>query len=131
MAPSAKNTVMAQNEIKCHQGEDVSPRFQPVSERFPALEEHEILLTCFAPGARKVNVAGNFNGWHAEVTPLRNTGAGKWVVRLMLRPGEYAYRFAEDGRWSEADSQASRRVADSPGDSNSCLIVPLEVTTSE
>jgi hypothetical protein len=41
------------------------PPVQPVSARFPALEEQEIILTLFDPEAREANVAGNFNGWLA------------------------------------------------------------------
>jgi hypothetical protein len=105
------------------------PPIQPVSERFPALEEREIILTFFAPEAREVTVAGNFNNWRPDATPLKNTGAGKWVVRLMLRSGQYEYRFVVDGRWSE-DPRASQRVANPYGDFNSVLIVPLAVRTS-
>src|ERR1017187_5353746 len=56
---------------------------QPVAERFPALEEQEIILTFFAPEAREVNVAGVFNSWRPDATPLKNTGDKEWVVRLM------------------------------------------------
>jgi hypothetical protein len=105
------------------------PPIQPVSERFPALEEQEIILTFFAPEAREVNVAGNFNGWRPDATPLKNTGAGEWVVRLMLRSGQYEYRFVVDGRWSE-DPGASQRVANPYGGFNSVLMVPLAVRTS-
>jgi 1,4-alpha-glucan branching enzyme len=69
------------------------PPVQPVSARFPTLEEQEIILTLFDPEAREVNVAGHFNGWHPIATPLKNMGAGKWVVRLMLRSGQHEYRF--------------------------------------
>ena len=103
--------------------------FQPVSDRFPALEEQEIILTLFAPEAREVKVAGNFNGWRPEATPLKNMGAGKWVVRLMLRSGQYEYRFVVDGWWSE-DPLATQRVANPYGDFNSVFIVPLAVRTS-
>jgi 1,4-alpha-glucan branching enzyme len=96
---------------------------------FPALEEQESILTFSAPEAREVQVAGNFNDWHPEATPLKNTGDGKWVARLSLRAGQYEYRFVVDGRWSE-DSQASQRVANSHGGFNSVLIVPLAVRTS-
>jgi 1,4-alpha-glucan branching enzyme len=105
------------------------PPFQPVAERFPALEEQETILTCFAPKARAVNVAGNFNGWRPDVTPLNNMGAGKWAVRLMLRAGQYEYRFVVDCRWSE-DTQASQHVANPYGGFNSVLLVPLAVKTS-
>jgi hypothetical protein len=108
---------------------DPSPRIQPVSERFPALERQEIILTFSAPEAKEVNVAGNFNDWRPEVTPLKNLGAGEWVVRLMLRSGQYEYRFVVDGRWSE-DPRASGRVANPYGSFNSILLVPLAVRTS-
>ena len=104
-------------------------QIQPVSERFPALEEQEIILTFFAPEAREVNVAGNFNNWRPDATPLKNTGDKEWVVRLMLRSGQYEYRFVVDGRWSE-DPGASQRVANPYGDFNSVLVVPLAVRMS-
>src|ERR1017187_284286 len=105
------------------------PPIQPVSERFPALEEREIILTFFAPEAREVTVAGNFNNWRPDATPLKNTGAGKWVVRMMLRSGQYEYRFVVDGRWSE-EIGASQRVANPYGGFNSGLMGPLSVTAS-
>lgn len=103
---------------------------QPVAERFPALEEQEIVLSLLAPEATDVTVAGDFNGWRPDATPLKNTGVGKWVVRLMLRSGQYEYRFVVDGRWGE-DPQAARRVANPFGEFNSVLVVPLAVRTSE
>ena len=108
---------------------DPPPPIQPVSERFPAMEEQEIILTLLAPEAREVNVAANFNGWRPEATPLKNTGVGKWVVRLMLRSGQYEYRFVVDGRWNE-DPRASQRVANPYGGFNSVLMVPVTVRTS-
>jgi 1,4-alpha-glucan branching enzyme len=77
-----------------------------------------IILTLFDPEAREVNVAGHFNGWHPIATPLKNMGAGKWVVRLMLRSGQHEYRFFVDGRWSE-DLRSSQRVANPHGGFNS------------
>ena len=108
---------------------EVKPAIQPTSERFPALEEQEIILTYFAPLAREVKVASNFNGWRPDATPLKNTGAGEWVVRLMLRSGQYEYRFVVDGRWTE-DPQASQRMANFHGGFNSVLLVSLSVRTS-
>jgi len=111
-------------------GKDDSPSpIQPVAERFPALEEQEVVLTTLAPEAREVNVAGNFNNWHPEATPMKNTGEGNWAVRLMLRAGQYEYRFIVDGQWRE-DAQASQRVPNPYGSFNSVVIVPLAVRTS-
>jgi hypothetical protein len=108
---------------------DPSPRMQPVSERFPALEEQEIILTLLAPEAKEVKVAGNFNGWRPEATPLKNIGAGEWIVRLSLRSGLYEYRFVVDGCWSE-DPRAAQHAANPYGSFNSVLLVPLAVRTS-
>ena len=108
---------------------DPPPAVQPVSERFPALEEQEIDFTVLAPEAREVSVVGCFNGWRPNATPLKSTGDGEWAVRLMLRSGQYEYRFAVDGRWSE-DPRASQHVANPFGEFNSVLVVPLAARTS-
>ena len=102
---------------------------QPVSDRFPALEKQETIFSFFAPTARQVNIAGNFNGWRPDATPLKRMGAGDWFVRMALRSGQYEYRFVVDGRWTE-DPQAAARVANSFGQFNSVLVLPLAVKTS-
>ena len=108
---------------------NLPPPIQPVSARFPALEEQEISLTYFDPEAREVRVAGNFNSWRPEATPLESVGDGNWSVRLMLRAGQYEYRFVVDGRWCE-DPQAPQHTANSNGGFNSTFTVPLAVKTS-
>jgi len=111
-------------------GTDQTPTsIEPVKERFPALEEEEVLLELLAPEASRVAVAGEFNNWNPIDTPLSNTGQGLWVVRLMLRSGQYEYRFVVDGQWVE-DPEAPQRMANSHGGFNSLLTVPLEVRTS-
>jgi hypothetical protein len=102
---------------------------QPVSDRFPSLQEQEVMLTFFALEAKKVNVAGNFNNWNPDATPMKNRGDGEWVVRLLLNAGQYEYRFVVDGRWCE-DPRASQLVSNSHGEFNSVLVVPLAVRTS-
>jgi hypothetical protein len=53
-----------------------------------------------APEARSVQVAGDFNGWRPEATPLRRGEGGAWSVRLPLEPGRrYQYQFVVDGAW--------------------------------
>ena len=108
---------------------EIKPAIQPISERFPALEEQEIILKYFAPIAREVKVAGNFNGWNPDAMLMKNAGAGEWIVRLLLRSGQYEYRFVVDGRWRE-DPQVSQHVPNPYGAFNSVLTVPLSVRTS-
>lgn len=100
-----------------------------VSERFPSLEKQEIIFTFFAPEAHAVHVAGEFNNWSSDATPLENTGYGEWVTRLPLRSGQYEYRFVVDGRWFE-DPESAQRVANPHEGFNSVLTVPLAVRTS-
>ena len=105
-----------------------SPPIQPVSERFPALEEQEISLTFFAPAAEVVQVAGTFNDWHAESNPLERTGVGEWSACLRLKSGQYEYRFVVDGVWAD-DPQATRTAANPYGGRNSILTVGLDDRT--
>ena len=105
------------------------PAIEPVSERFPTLEEQEILFTLSCPQAREVSVVGDFNNWCQDGTPMQKNGAGEWAVRLMLRSGQYGYRFLVDGAWRE-DPGASQRAPNASGQFNSILSVPLAVRTS-
>jgi hypothetical protein len=72
--------------------------------------------------AQAVFVAGSFNDWAADATPLQWDGAESWVAELALQPGEYEYRFVVDGQWQE-DPAASRRVFNPFGGMNSILEV--------
>jgi 1,4-alpha-glucan branching enzyme len=105
------------------------PCYQPVAERFPALEEQEVMIEFVSPTAREVKVAGQFNNWCPESTPLIKIKDGEWVVRLMLRAGEYEYRLVVDGQWIE-DPEADQRAANPYGGFNSVLRAPLDVRTS-
>ncbi len=101
---------------------------EPISARFPALEEQEVVLTFYAPEARRVEVAGSFNGWRPSANPLQHSGTGEWSLRLMLKSGQYEYRFVADGVWAD-DPQATQRVANPYGGLNSVLTVRLDDRT--
>ena len=64
-----------------------------------------------APDARRVAVAGDFNRWDVDATPLsRDERSRRWSVTLALREGEHRYAFVVDGtRWI-ADPHAARSV---------------------
>lgn len=65
----------------------------------PATVTVRFVLT--APGASRVSVAGTFNQWDPEATPLvRTRDAGVWSATLSLPAGEHQYAFVVDGeRW--------------------------------
>ena len=54
---------------------------------------------CRAPAAQAVFLAGSFNDWKADATPMTKDGEGNWSVTLDLPPGRYQYKFVVDGNW--------------------------------
>lgn len=57
------------------------------------------LLSCRAPVAGGVCVAGTFNDWSPTATPLTRRADGTWAVHLDLPPGRHEYKFVVDGEW--------------------------------
>lgn len=74
------------------------------------------------PTANAVAIAGTFNNWRPEVSPMISLGAGRWVKELALRPGIYEYRLVVDGKW-RPDPRASETVPNPFGEMNSVLKV--------
>lgn len=74
------------------------------------------------PGANKVTIAGTFNQWHPESTPLRRVAECEWATELLLPAGEYEYRFLVDGRWVD-EPNAPLHVSNVFGGRNSVLKV--------
>jgi chromosome partitioning protein len=59
-----------------------------------------ILFATKAPGAGTVKLAGDFNDWNPENTPLQKNGDGQsFTTTLPLEPGRYRYRYVIDGNW--------------------------------
>jgi hypothetical protein len=50
------------------------------------------------PGAREVFVAGSFNGWAPDATPLTRQGDA-WTAEIEVEPGRHSYKFIVDGEW--------------------------------
>lgn len=66
----------------------------------PCATEEGVIFTTDAPGATQVNLAGDFNNWTPENTPMeRIDGNGSFKAVLPLAPGRYCYRFVVDGQW--------------------------------
>ena len=79
-------------------------------------------FSLMAPDAQNVQLAGDFNSWNPEVTPLKKSTKGVWKINLNLSPGRYEYRFLVDGTWHN-DPQCSARVANPFGEENCLLII--------
>ena len=56
-------------------------------------------FSCVAPKAKSVSVAGTFNDWNPEATPLSFATNGKWSTKLKLAPGRHEFKFIVDREW--------------------------------
>ena len=60
----------------------------------------EVVFSVKFEQAKKVLIAGDFNGWSPMGTPLQTNGKpGVWVAKLPLPRGRYRYRLIVDGQW--------------------------------
>jgi chromosome partitioning protein len=59
----------------------------------------EVLFAAKFVDAKKVLIAGDFNGWQPISTPMVLESSGQWRMKLPLPPGRYRYRFVVDGKW--------------------------------
>jgi 1,4-alpha-glucan branching enzyme len=76
----------------------------------------------FNPGAREVFLAGSFNEWSPNGSPMKQNGDGHWSTELILMPGSYEYRLIVDGVWQE-DTMAQGFKANPFGGLNSVIVV--------
>jgi glycosidase len=53
----------------------------------------------------EVQLAGSFNDWTPQATPLTQALPGMWVVSLDLEPGVYPYKFVEFTAWSHGGAE--------------------------
>lgn len=94
-------------------------------QRRPVDDAYSVTFT-FAPDrpAQTVTVAGTFNDWNPQATPLEPDAARRvWTRTLRLEPGEHQYKFVVDGRHWFTDPKAVRNVDDGNGNINSVLLV--------
>jgi 1,4-alpha-glucan branching enzyme len=71
-----------------------------------------------SPGAKSVSIAGTFNGWQPDATPMIALGQGRWAKDLVLSPGDHEYCLVVDGQWMP-DPRATERMANPFGGVNS------------
>jgi 1,4-alpha-glucan branching enzyme len=74
------------------------------------------------PTAAAVCIAGTFNDWRPDATPMVALGNGRWIKELTLPPGVYEYRIVADGEWT-VDPLARETSPNPFGGMNSVLRV--------
>ncbi len=70
------------------------------------------------PAAEWVFIAGTFNDWQPNATPMIALGQGRWAKDLTLPPGDYEYCLVVDGQWTP-DPLATETVPNPFGGVNS------------
>jgi len=64
--------------------------------------EDAVMFTTLYPRAGTVQIAGDFNNWQPENTPLQKIGEnGVWQIKLPMNRGKYRYRLVVDGQWQQ------------------------------
>ena len=82
-----------------------------------------VRFVLYAPTARRVAVAGTFNQWDQNASPLGRVGrGGVWAVTLALPQGHHQYAFVVDGEQWVPDP-AAPGVDDGFGRRNSMVAV--------
>jgi hypothetical protein len=82
-----------------------------------------VRFVLYAPHAQHVALAGTFNRWDPNTTPLTQVGAeGTWTVTIPLAAGQHQYAFVVDGRRWVPDP-AAPKVDDGFGRKNSVVSV--------
>lgn len=84
--------------------------------------QHGAVFVVQAAGAANVRLAGDFNNWNPDRTPMMPSGDGSFSVRLPLGPGRYRYRYVVDGYWMR-DPANERLEANPFGEMNSVVEV--------
>jgi cyclomaltodextrinase / maltogenic alpha-amylase / neopullulanase len=74
----------------------------------------------------QVHLAGDFNGWSTNATPMLPDGDG-YSVKLTLDDGVHHYKFVVDGQWiNDPASDAEMEVPDNFGGKNSAVLIGMD-----
>lgn len=85
-------------------------------------ENQRVSFALSREDAREVFVAGSFNDWDPQATPLLRQTDRRWQRELTLPPGAHEYLFVVDGHWLP-DPQAGESAPNPFGTENSVVRV--------
>jgi anti-sigma-K factor RskA len=82
-----------------------------------------VRLNFYAPHAKQVAVAGDFNKWQVDTHRMDRQAGGVWTVEVTLKPGVYSYMFVVDGKAWLTDPDAESYQDDGFGSQNAVMRV--------
>jgi serine protease AprX len=90
----------------------------------PRIENGRLMFVFHDDSAQSVSVAGDFNGWSQEDTPLKRNESGLWLTEIVVpRAGRLEYKFIVNGqRWIE-DPSNGMKAPNNYGGLNSVLVI--------
>lgn len=59
----------------------------------------KVLFSFYRPAARRVWLAGDFNGWDPHQNPMTRDEHGLWTCMIDLPPGSHQFRYLADSEW--------------------------------
>jgi hypothetical protein len=83
---------------------------------------HVVQFALETPGASRVALVGDFNGWDPQASPMRRHG-DTWVLSVPVTDGRHVYAFVVDGRHWLSDPAAPLAPEDEFGFRSSVLVV--------
>ena len=67
-----------------------------------SLMNDAVVFVTLYPRAKSVQIAGDFNNWQPERTPMQKVSDnGVWQTEMNLPAGRYRYRLVVDGQWQQ------------------------------
>jgi cyclomaltodextrinase / maltogenic alpha-amylase / neopullulanase len=78
---------------------------------------------------QSVHLAGSFNGWSKDATPMRHEGEGLFIAEVPLPEGVHHYKFVIDGEhWvNDPDSDRELEEPDGFGGVNSAVLIGPDI----
>jgi len=89
----------------------------------PVKSTSAVKFNLYAPDAKKVAIAGNFNKWKIAGNIMKKQDNGIWTIEIPLKHGVYNYMFVVDGKVWMTDPNAESYQDDGFGYKNSVLRV--------
>jgi len=119
-----------EQESKVKEVSSVQVAEQKEEEKFEEVVPEQVwdvvTFSYWAPEAKVVQIAGDFNNWSSEEgIRLEKKGDGLWEAKLPLKRGTYQYKYIVDGNWM-IDPNNPLKVPNSFGGENSLLELKKE-----
>ncbi len=83
-------------------------------------DKQSVEFSYFAPEAKKVSLAGDFNAWDVKSHPMKKGFDGIWRIIVQLSPGKHEYKYFVDDQWVQ-ELPCHDMVPNSFG-TNNCMI---------